>query len=200
MPLDYFPIEAIERAALAETWLVDLCDVSEETPGRGYDVSIFTPALLARGSEAIEDLRYWSLELGEYPPIVIVRIQPKVGQSLSGFLANVILGALSSATNTYYRGIYAPAARGDLRGIVVQDATGLVRPIQVRRARAVLDGQLIEVAHVILPAQMFAPDEEGHWTSSILNITDAKRGLTPWIFPEKTMRQVYEDFREYLAR
>jgi hypothetical protein len=199
MPSDQYPIEVLEQAASAPDWPVDLYDISEGGPAGGFDVGLFTPALMVRiGGAEVNDLRYWALEMGEYPPVVIARIQQRVAQSVRATVANILLGALGSATNTYFPGVYDPVALRRMSRVTVQKGAELITPIQIKRARTAVQSEPIEVVHVVLPADLFRPEADGSWESVIINVNDPELGPLPWVVQERTMRQVYQDFETYL--
>jgi hypothetical protein len=199
MPSDHYPIEDLERAASAAEWPVEWYDISEGGPAGGFDVSLFTPALMVRiGGAEVDDLRYWALELGEYPPVVIVRFQPRLAPSVGSIVANLVLGALSGATNTYFPGVYDPVAMRRMDRLTVQRGPELITPIQVKRARTAVQGEPIEVVHIVLSADLFRPEPDGSWEPVIINVNDPELGPVPWVVPERTMRQVYQDFETYL--
>jgi hypothetical protein len=80
----------------------------------------------------------------------------------------------------------------------IQGPSGTVTPIQARRSPAMRGGVEIQVMHILVPPEIFAPQEDGSIVPIILEIQDVRGGLRLWSFPERTMRQVYEDFRPYL--
>lgn len=200
LPSEPFPLEVLEEAALADEWPTDLYNLSSETRTYGYEVKVITPPLQVREQGRMADLRYWSQGLGGYPPVVILRVRPDVGQSRTAFWFNVLGGAASDAVGASFTPMYDPVALGTLERVVIQQhGGGFIDPIRIRRATANEQGQAVQVMHLLLPAHAFAPNDDGEWEGFIIQVHDADRGLLVWNLPPETMRQVYRDFSVYLA-
>lgn len=201
LPTDEFPLRVLEDAVLASDWPDDLYDISDAALGDGgdYSFSIATPPLVARQGSELGDLSQWRQEMGEFPPIVVVRVFPHVGQSTLGKLANIALAAIGAATDTYFLPVWAPESKGTIEGYRLQGPRGDVRPIQRRWSRVLRDGVQVTVLHLILSPEEFRPGPDGTVGPFVFNIHD-DRGTRLWSVPQETADRIYEDFREYLGR
>lgn len=202
IPLDDFPITALERALTEEEWPDDLYDVTATGIGDGgsYNVTVVTPPFLARHTLELGDLSHWRHELGAFPPVVVLRVFPRVGQSGWGVLANLALAVIGGATDTYFLPVWAPVAKGSIVGSRVQGPTGEVVPLQRRWSRVLREGVPVTVLHIVLSPEAFRPNEDGGLGSFTLSVEDANGGTRYWLLPEETVQQVAQDFLEYFQR
>lgn len=198
MPLDQFPLEAIEQARAAEDWPVGVYDISSAGIGMSdVRVELVTPPLVSHLRGGVSDLRYWAQELGDLPPVVIARIYPEVGQSTGGVLANLAIGALAGALGTRASRVYDPVVKARIGNVRVQVDGSVTTPIELKRSVSQVGSVRVPVIHVVLPQDAFRV-VDGQPSSVILNVEDVDgAGFVPWVVPEETVRQIDEDFQEY---
>jgi hypothetical protein len=215
MPTDPFPLDVLERAAQSDSWPMDSYDISDDSNEvtRRYEATVFTPPMIrfAQSREDViaetaagdlirfgSDLRRWSLDLGAYPPVIIIRITPKTGQSASAFWGNMILGGLAGATGTFFDPIVDPEFKGTVSEVLVRRGREHVPPIEVRFAWSVLNGQAAQSAYVTLSPHMVCSNagRQEDWT---ILAFDQERYIAPFTLGPETHAQVCEDFGAYLA-
>lgn len=203
IPVDDFPLAKLTEALRAEDWPEDPYDISEESVSNAFHVEFVTPPVVVRAGGDYGDLRYWENEVGGPAPVVFARIYPRVGQSLPGFVANVLLGVWRASDDRagYLPWIYLPEARANLIGAQLQGEQGeFIEPIHRWRRPTVVDGQPIMVLHLIYPADLFTPLSDGSWPELIVNVYDAQGQSVPWVVPAETIQQIHSDFEDYLGR
>ena len=221
LPLRPFPWQPLEEAAAADEWPDELYDISREAAGadNNFTLQFFTPPFQHRRRVRSEedgipadDLSRYDLELGEYPPAVILRVTPKVGQSVGGIVAN-IFGAVASGLSPYrpYVPVYSPELKGDIRDVKLfatycNKATGAcagseIEAILEAYGSLAVNGRVGDAAYVQIEFEVFAPQEDGSFPRFFVQVADGRKNgeVSSWSVPQETAEQLWNDFAPYRA-
>lgn len=215
MPTVPFPLEDLAFVRGADEWPLDLYDISNDRDvvTRRYKVRVFTPAVqyyldLQEAGKATtttggsivfgQDLRYWSLDLGTYSPVVIVRIVPRVVQSGAAFWTNLISAGVGGLTGVYSPPVSDPEFAGSVSRILLERGQEFVRPIRTRLAWSTVNGQAAQVGYLLIDPRSMCSQEGRRvdWTVFTVD-ADTYQGQFP--ISAETHEQVCRDFAGYLA-
>jgi len=236
MPRDIFPLSALQAAATAERWNTKFYDISALTNTGGFSVQVFTPPVLYRmekaqelalaearnqktgqqsgegsGYSPFEDLKSWGQYIGEYAPVVLVQVSPKLGETTGSKWANA-LGAFSAGLNgTGYYGSHKMEFKADLGNITLRRDGELVEPIQRGMVMVPMQintadyyaryyGKDLAQAGVLqLPVDLFEPNADGSWPVIQVECTDLRKPGEPvaFVVPRATVEEIWFDFEPY---
>ena len=159
VPEDSFPLEGLK-------WASERCgqdsNYTIQYPS-GFDIQIYTPprqhflerieierlAKKRRSREAVagvpqsemydpvgDRLREWREYVGEHSPLVIIIVQPKVGQTSGSIFLNLLGAAASGYTGTPYYGSYTYEFKSDLQDLELMDGDSSIP--EVLRAMGIM--------------------------------------------------------------
>jgi hypothetical protein len=154
-----------------------------------------------------EDLKSWAQYTGQYAPVVLVQIAPKVGETTGSAIGNV-LGAI--AAGAAYRGAHKYEFKGDLKDVTLrlndEEAVEIQRgmsfvPLVLSESNywgTYYGKDLARAGVLVLAPEMFKP-AEGRWPAVTLVIDDLKRPGRPLsiLLPQRTVERVWADFAPY---
>jgi len=236
MPKDSFPLDALRHAATVEKFYEKPYDLSKYSTTGKFVVRIATPPYdyyrekrlevrlsQKRGAretiggigeqaryDPFTDLKAWATHTGEYSPVVKFEVQPKIGQTATSVLSNVLLGALAGYTSTYYRGTYEYEFKGDLydfkvyrNGIKQTDIMRamIMQPLVFTQSTWGADYKAEDMAQVgsfTFPIELFKP-ENGALPRIKLEIFDIESPEVPQTIylPTESIEKVWADFGPY---
>ncbi len=172
-----------------------------ESKGKAEKTEVYNPR---------EDLKEWYQYVGEYKPVVIVNIIPKIGETKGSFWGN-LLGAMGAATsgNVYY-GSHKMEFKGDLKDIALYRDSVPVKEIQRGMVFVPLDffgadwggsysGQDLARAGIFFfQYETFQP-VASVWPEIKMEITSIDKPGRPdiLVLPQKTIERVWRDFEAY---
>jgi len=139
MPRDIFPLYSLQEAATASEWDDSPYDIGNYNHQADYDIIVQTPPYIYRKEKVTElqlsskrqeresqgnasaeesyqpfnDLKMWAQYEGQYVPVVMISVTPKIGETALSFLGNIV-GAVSG---NYYNGTHIYEFKGDLKDV-----------------------------------------------------------------------------------
>ena len=235
-PRGIFPLKALEAAATAPWWDDDAYHVSKLRDTGSFEIRVFTPVSLYRtekqaelelaaarrkreeragvsSAEAyspFEDLKSWGQYAGQYAPVVILQIAPKVGETTGSAIANILGAVAAGYAGTAYRGAHQLEFKGDLHDVsferngapLAEIERGMMFvPLSVNVSdlyASYYGADLARAGIFTLDAASFAPDN-GVWPVIYLKIEDLKRPGKPvgFALPQRTVERIWADFAPY---
>lgn len=243
MPKTIFPLAALEQTATAERWDDAAYDVTRGVYGGtgGFTVKAFTPPYMYRIQKQLEielaaqrqrreaaagatpqesyspfdDLKSWAQYTGEYAPVVLLQIAPKVGETTGSTVANILGAFAAGLSRTGYRGSHRLEFKGDLKDVTLRrnglPATEIQRgmtfvPLLIAEANyyATYYGKdLARAGVLVLEPGLFQPEASG-WPEITLHVEDLKKPdqVQAFTLPRQTVERIWADFephREQLA-
>ncbi len=236
MPRSIFPLKALEAAATARWWDEDAYHVSKIGRTGNFEVRVFTPPFLyrkekqselelaaarreregragARPEDAyspFENLKSWLQYAGEYAPIVLVQISPKVGENTASAIINALGAAAAGYAGTYYRGHHVLEFKADLHDVTFERDGERIAEIQRGMIFVPLDvdiasyygfyyGKDLARAGVFALDPMIFEPRDGAWPQVFLIVEDLKKPGNPTQFalPRRTVERIWADFAPY---
>jgi hypothetical protein len=232
MPKEMFPLRALEEAAE-----VKKIDKKAYALARGsFNVHVYSPPhaywnetqgarLLAekrrkreaKGQVAEKDkfdpnsgLKDWFQYLGQYPPVVVVTIIPKIGETSGSAFGNLLGAVIAGAAGFYYSGHHNMEFKGDLKDFALMSG-GEVVP-EIRRGMdfvpmsfyqggfggSVGGTDLARAGLFMYPPDIFAPDSTG-WPRLKTYMWSIDRPERPdtLTIPQKTCERIWLDFEPF---
>jgi hypothetical protein len=77
-------------------------------------------ASTAESFSPFDDLKAWGQYTGQYAPVVLIQIAPKVGETGTSTFLNVLGAAAAGYSGTAYRGTHKLEFKGDLKDVTLQ--------------------------------------------------------------------------------
>ena len=167
-------------------------------------------ASTAESYSPFDDLKAWGQYTGDYAPVVLVQIAPKVGETGASTFLNVLGAAAAGYSGTPYRGAHNLEFKGDLQDVSLQrngaPATEIQRgmtfvPLLLSESNYWGDyyGQdLARAGVLVLAVELFSP-ENGRWPAIVLHIDDLKKPgqQLSVTLPQRTVERIWADFAPY---
>lgn len=190
-PKERFPLECLR-------WAQKRCFESKNytTSGGNFDIIIFTPPRMSflvnkeemrlaskrRKREAAagieeskmydplgERLQEWRQYVGEYAPLVYLKITPKIGETGASSFLNILGAAIAGASGTAYYGHQTYEFKGDLQDFVLYHKDEMVleilrsmdiMPVSVAYANKSMDDIAQQGVFVYLPELFYDYEEQ----------------------------------------
>jgi len=225
-PKDGFPLECLR-------WAQKRCFESKNytISSGGFDIIIYTPprkiflvtqeearlATKRRQREAaagIEEskmydplgkrLKEWLQYVGEYPPLVILEVRPKIGETGASSFLNILGAAIAGASGTAYYGHYTYEFKGDLQDFELHNEEEMVpevvrsmdiMPVSIAFANKSMDDIAQQGFFAYLPDPFYDYEEQ----NLRMVITDLKKpGEAIEVkVPRACLEQIWVDFEPY---
>lgn len=232
MPKEMFPLRALEEAAE-----VKKIDKRAYALSRGsFDVHVFSPPhaywtetqgarILAEKRRKREakgqvpenekfdpnsGLKDWFQYLGQYPPVVVITVIPKIGETSGSAFANLLGAVIAGAAGFYYSGHHSMEFKGDLKDFALM-SKGEVVP-EIRRGMdfvplsfyqggfggSVSGTDLARAGLFMYSPHIFAPDSNG-WPTLKVFMWSIDRPTRPdtLTIPQRTCERIWLDFEAF---
>jgi len=239
MPRHVYPLAALEHAARAAYWDEKAYLISGIVSGGtgNFIVEAYTPPYLYRLEKKLElelartrakreaaagatseeayspfeDLKAWGQYVGQYGPVVLLRISPRIGETTGSAIANIFAAAAAGYAGTPYRGSHKLEFKADLKDVTV--LRGGKRVTEIQRGMTFVPlviaesdywasyygNDLARAGVFVLEPELFAPDTAGAWPVITLRIEDLKKPADPVdvVLPRRTVERIWADFEPY---
>lgn len=237
VPKESFPLWALETAAAKKKWDYNPYIVSNHGRVEKFNVIFGTPPMIYRSMKEEElkiskkrkqrekegnitdsdsfdpysDLKDWYQYLGEYAPLVYLKIIPKIGETGTSSALN-ILGAIAAGAvgSNYYYGSHKYEFKGDLMGACLKEDGDTIQEINRNLVFIPLDfntadyygsykgSDLAKAGLFIYSLENFAP-KNTIWPNITLELTslDKPDEIQEVEIPRETLEQIWLDFEPY---
>jgi hypothetical protein len=232
MPKEMFPLRALEEVAEQKKLNRRPYSLSRGS----FSVQLFTPTYAywletegarilaekrrkreAKGLAPEKDkfdpnagLKEWFQYLGQYPPVVVMTVIPKIGETSGSFFGNLLGTVIAGAAGFYYYGHHNMEFKGDLKDFVVMSDGEVVT--EIRRGMDFIPMSYYETGFggsyggtdlakagiFMFEPGVFAPDSAG-WPSIKLFMYSIDRPTKPdtLTIPQRTCERIWLDFEPF---
>lgn len=149
-------------------------------------------------------LKEWAEYVGEYAPIVVLRVTPKIGETGGSAFLNVLAAGLAGYAGSPYVGHHVYEFKGDLQDFELQTGGTAVQelfrsmdmmPVSVSVYGASMDDIAQQGVFAYLP-DSFSLDESAELSMAIQDLK--KPGKTVEVpLPRRCLEQIWVDFEPY---
>jgi hypothetical protein len=236
VPKEAFPLWALEMAAAEQKWNYNPYIVSRHGEVENFNVIMETPPVIYRsmkereleisqkrrerekngdisGSESYDsysDLKDWYQYLGQYSPLVYMKIIPQIGETGSSSALNILGAIAAGAAGIGYYGSYRYEFKGDLQGACLKIRGDTVPEINRSMVFLPLDfkgadyfgsykgSDLAKAGLFIYSVDVFAP-RDTVWPSITLELISLNKPeeVQDVEISRKTIEQIWFDFEPY---